>query len=77
MFAFEPASWTFQRLLENGRLNNVSNLRAVRSAVGDYNGEAVLSVNAAGKDGLNTIGKPTHGESEIVAEEAVPSTTAR
>lgn len=75
LFAFEPCHWTYQQLLQNARINKVENLRAVHAAVGDRVGEAVLQVNAAGKDGLNTIGKPTHRDSEIVGTETVPMTT--
>jgi FkbM family methyltransferase len=75
VFAFEPAAWTFQRLLENVRLNDLSNLQVMNVAVGDYSGEAILKINAKGKDGLNTLGRPTHEDSEIVATETVPITT--
>jgi FkbM family methyltransferase len=75
VFAFEPSSWTYQRLLQNARLNNLPNLRAVHSALGDTKGEAVLQINAVGKDGLNTLGKPTHEDSDVVATERVSITT--
>jgi FkbM family methyltransferase len=75
VFAFEPYGWTYQRLNQNAQLNNLSNLHAARSALGDYTGDAVLQVNAAGKDGLNTLGKPVHDDSEVVATEVVPITT--
>jgi FkbM family methyltransferase len=72
VFAFEPAAWTYERLLENVRLNRVTNVHAVRSAVGEINGKASLKVNVGGKDGLNTLGRPTHTDSEVIAEETVP-----
>jgi FkbM family methyltransferase len=75
VYAFEPSAWTFELLAKNAGLNNVTNLETVRSAVGDYIGEATLQVNVAGKDGLNTIGKPVHEDSEIVSTEKVPITT--
>jgi FkbM family methyltransferase len=75
VYAFEPATWTFERLAKNAHLNNVRNLVSLRSAVGDYTGEAILQINAPGKDGLNTIGKPTHEDSEVVNTERVPITT--
>jgi len=71
VLAFEPHRWTYERLVENARLNEVTNLQAFRSALGDYEGEAVLHVNAAGKDGLNTMGRPTHPDSEVVGTEVV------
>jgi FkbM family methyltransferase len=72
VFAFEPCGWTYQRLVGNVRLNGLANLRTVHSALGDRTGEAILQINAAGKDGLNTIGRPTHGDSEVVGKESVP-----
>jgi FkbM family methyltransferase len=75
VFAFEPSRWTYQRLVENTQLNKLMNVCAVHSALGDSKGEGVLRVNATGKDGLNTLGKPTHEDSEIVAMETVPITT--
>ena len=75
VYAFEPASSTFQLLINNVRLNQLDNVHLVRSALGDYRGEAVLHLNVPGKDGLNTIGRPTHDCSEVVGTERVPVTT--
>jgi FkbM family methyltransferase len=75
VYAFEPSAWTVELLAKNASLNDVSNLETVRSAVGDYTGEATLQINVAGKDGLNTIGKPVHEDSEIAGTEKVPITT--
>ena len=75
VLAFEPCRWTYQRLVENTRLNNLTNLLTVHSALGDRTGEAILQINVAGKDGLNTIGRPTHGDSAVVGTEKVPITT--
>lgn len=75
VYAFEPSLSTYKRLIKNIRLNNLSSVQAACAALGDYVGEAVLRVNVAGKDGLNTIGKPTHPLCEIAREEAVPITT--
>jgi len=72
VLAFEPTSWTYERLVRNARLNGITNLEAIHCALGDYAGEAVLQVNEVGKDGLNTIGRPTHGDSKVVATERVP-----
>jgi FkbM family methyltransferase len=71
VYAFEPSAATFAQLSENMRLNNLSNSHLVHSAVGDHPGEAVLQINAPGKDGLNTIGNPAHEDSEIIATETV------
>jgi len=75
VYAFEPSAWTYELLTKNARLNKVGNLEAARSAVGDYTGEATLQVNVPGKDGLNTIGKLVHEDSEIAGTEKVPITT--
>jgi len=75
VYAFEPALWTFERLTKNARLNNVRNLVSLRSAVGDYTGDAILQINGPGKDGLNTIGKSADEDSEVVDTQSVPITT--
>ncbi len=75
VYAFEPCQWTYQLLEQNLRLNGVNNVAAVRTALGDCVGEAVLQLNVAGKDGLNTLGRPTHPDSQVVGQEKVPITT--
>jgi len=75
VYAFEPCKWTFQVLDENIRLNALSNVTAIRTALGDRIGEVILQVNTPGKDGLNTIGSPSHPGCQIVAQETVPITT--
>lgn len=75
VYAFEPCAWTFQVLQENIQLNELQNVQLYRTALGDYIGEATLQVNARGRDGLNTIGRPTHPGSQVVAQKKVPITT--
>jgi FkbM family methyltransferase len=75
VLAFEPCRWTYDRLVENARLNGLTNLLGFHSALGDYDGQAVLRVNVAGKDGLNTLGEPAHEDSDVVGTEIVPITT--
>jgi FkbM family methyltransferase len=75
VLAFEPCRWTYDRLLENVRLNGVTNLLAFHSALGDYEGKATMHVNVAGRDGLNTLGRPTHEDSRVVGTETVPMAT--
>lgn len=75
VISFEPTLSTHATLVKNVQLNRLSNVRPVRSALGDYTGEAVLKVNVQGKDGLNTIGKPTHDQCEIAGSETVAITT--
>jgi FkbM family methyltransferase len=75
VLAFEPCGWTYERLIKNQGLNGVTNLQTIRTALGERTGEAILHVNVPGKDGLNTIGRPTHGDSEVVDAEKVPVVT--
>jgi FkbM family methyltransferase len=75
VFAFEAASWSYERLLENSRLNSLTNLGAVHCAIGDCVGTAMLQINAHGKDGLNTLGRPTHSQAQVVGKESVSITT--
>lgn len=73
--AFEPCLWTFEVLQENIGLNSLSNVATYRTALGDYTGEAVLNINATWKDGLNTLGRPSHPGCQVVGRETVPITT--
>jgi FkbM family methyltransferase len=75
VFSFEPCQWTYQRLLRNVELNGLHNISAIRAALGEFAGEAVLQVNVSGKDGLNTLGRPGHPDCEITGRETVPITT--
>jgi FkbM family methyltransferase len=75
IFAFEPCSSTYALLKENLLLNRLAGVQAVQAALGDSIGEGVLQINARGKDGLNTLGKPIHYESQVVGQENVRITT--
>ena len=75
VFAFEPCSSTCELLKRNLELNHVADVNVVQMALGDSVGEAVLQVNARGKDGLNTLGHATHPESKVVGQEGVRITT--
>ncbi len=75
VIAFEPSASTFRTLEWNLRLNALPNVRAVRAALADYVGEAQMHLNAPGKDGLNTLGEPTHPACRVVSTETVPVTT--
>jgi FkbM family methyltransferase len=72
IYAFEPCSSTYRLLLDNIELNKVPNVIAVNSALGRERGETLLQLNAGGRDGLNTIGKPTHSDCRIIGSELVP-----
>jgi FkbM family methyltransferase len=75
VFAFEPCSSTCELLKRNLRLNGVTRVRAQQTALGDSEGEAVLKINARGKDGLNTLGHASHPDSDVVATERISITT--
>jgi FkbM family methyltransferase len=75
IFAFEPARKTFDRLSRNIWLNHARNVLPVRSALGGSSGQATLNLNVSGKDGLNTLGNPSHPDSEPAGTELVPITT--
>jgi len=75
VYAFEPCAWSFKVLMENIRFNGLDNVMPIRTAIGDYTGEAVLLINAKGKDGLNTIGSPTRSDCKVVGHEKVPIVT--
>jgi FkbM family methyltransferase len=75
VFSFEPCQWTYHRLLRNVELNGLQNVSAVRAALGEFSGQAILQLNAPGKDGLNTLGRPRHPDSEITGQETVPIST--
>ena len=75
VLAVEPCAETFGTLERNIRLNGLSNVRAVQTALADYVGTAQMNVNAPGKDGLNTLGTPSHVACRVVGQESVPVTT--
>lgn len=75
VYAFEPCEGTYQLLEQNLRLNGANNVAAIRMALGDHIGEAMLQVHAPGNEGRNTIGKPLGPDWQLVGEERVPVTT--
>lgn len=75
IFAFEPSSATFTVLEKNLRLNRLPGVRAIRAALSDKTGEAQLFLNAALKDGLNSLQDPSHSDAEVVGRETVETIT--
>jgi FkbM family methyltransferase len=75
IFAFEPCSSTCELLKRNLVLNRLADVNIIQMALGDSIGNAMLQVNASGKDGLNTLGQATHPDSEVVAQEGVRIST--
>lgn len=75
IYALEPCEGTFCVLRKNIRLNQIPNIKAFPIALGDYSGEAQLYINSRNKEGLNTLGKPSHPCCRIVGKETVPIMT--
>jgi FkbM family methyltransferase len=75
VFAFEPCSSTYELLKQNLLLNHLAEVNVLQTALGDSVGVGVLQVNARGKDGLNTLGKATHPDSQVVGQEDVRIST--
>ncbi len=75
VYAFEPCSSTCELLKRNLKLNGLADVNVAQVALGESVGEGVLQINARGKDGLNTLGQPTHPSSEVVGQEEVRITT--
>jgi FkbM family methyltransferase len=75
IYAFEPCPSTFAILEKNLLKNDLTQVRAVQVALSDQTGEANLYVNAAWKDGLNSLEDPSHSDAEVVGREAVQTIT--
>jgi FkbM family methyltransferase len=75
IYAFEPCPATFAILEKNLHENGLTSVRAYSMAVSERSGEASLYVNAAMKDGLNSLEDPSHGDAEVVGTVAVRATT--
>lgn len=59
--AFEPCSQTFERLLENVRLNRLANVHCHRLALSHENARAELTLANGGFDAWNSLGRPYMG----------------
>jgi FkbM family methyltransferase len=75
IYAFEPCPATFAILEKNLLENGLTGVHAHGLAVSEQSGEASLYVNAAMKDGLNSLEDPSHGDAEVVGTVAVRVTT--
>ena len=75
IYAFEPCAATLEILKRNVALNGASQVTPVPVALMDHSGTASLQTNAPGKDGLNTLGEPTHPACRIVSRETVSVST--
>jgi len=65
VYAFEPTSISFQRLLTNIRLNQFSNVSPFQIALSDAPGQVSMQVSLDGYDGRNSLTSPTAGEKFI------------
>jgi FkbM family methyltransferase len=75
IYAFEPCPTTFAILEKNLQENELSGVHAQCVALSERSGEARLYVNAAMKDGLNSLEDPSHADAEVVGTVAVRVTT--
>lgn len=71
--AFEPVRKTHARLIENVRLNGLTNVTCHCIALSDTIGEATITVAGEGFDAWNSLGKPYMGG--VVGTETVATTT--
>jgi len=60
--AFEPTKVTYTRLVENIRLNNLSNVSCVNLALSDRSGHVDLIQSTDGFDAWNSLAEPTMGK---------------
>jgi FkbM family methyltransferase len=75
IYAFEPCPATFAILEKNLQENELAGVHAQCVALSERSGAASLYVNAAMKDGLNSLEDPSHGDAEVVGTVAVRVTT--
>lgn len=61
VFAFEPVSHIYERLLENVRLNGLRNVTSERLAVSDSGGELTITTAGTGFDAWSSLGQPYMG----------------
>lgn len=62
VFAFEPTAKTFGRLVENVKLNRLSNVECFKLALSDSQGHAQLVASNSGYDAWNSLASMTVGE---------------
>jgi FkbM family methyltransferase len=75
VYSFEPCAETCAIFQHNLRINELTNVHLIQAALTDQVGEGILQLNAAFRDGLNTLGRPTHSDCRIVASQTVSTTT--
>lgn len=75
IYAFEPCPATFAILEKNLQENELAGVHAQCVALSERSGAASLYVNAAMKDGLNSLEDPSHGDADVVGTVPVRVTT--
>lgn len=63
VYAFEPYSKTFERLLDNVYANNLRNVSCYQLALSDIGGKHEMIVSLDGYDASNSLAKPVLGNS--------------
>jgi len=66
VYSFEPCSKTYQRLVKNIDLNEMSNAKCFQIALSDHTGQVEMNMSLDGYDAWNSIVKPTAGDSFTV-----------
>ena len=68
VFAFEPATKTFNRLKRNIKLNRIHNIFPINAAISSNNGTMPMSISLDGHDAWNSLAKPARGEKFLTEE---------
>jgi len=76
VFAFEPSSREYQRLVENVLLNDLTNISTISAAVSDSEGKSILNIAGEPHSGHNTLGQNyVYSGVESIATEEVDTIT--
>ena len=73
VLAFEPSAREFSRLEQNVDLNELKNVKRLRVALADHNGEQDLAVAGYEHEGQNTLGAFAYSGVELFRKERVPT----
>ncbi|MGA3017204.1 MAG: FkbM family methyltransferase [Bryobacteraceae bacterium] len=71
VLSFEPSEREFLRLQQNIALNGLRNVRAMRAALTDEDGEAEMQIAGDDHEGQNTLGSFVHQGVELLRAERV------
>ncbi|MBN2438698.1 MAG: FkbM family methyltransferase [Deltaproteobacteria bacterium] len=63
VYAFEPCSVTYSRLVGNVDLNGLKNVKCLQIALSDRSGESAMNVSLDGYDAWNSFAQPAAGNS--------------